>query len=70
MRGVNSIVQLRDNLDTMSDDQYDNYKEKDEFVTWCNAHGLEVPEDRAEAEVLLDKLNEDQVTELHAIMEQ
>ena len=59
-KGVNPVIQLKDSLDGMSDDQYDNYKSQDTFEKWCQAHGFDVPDDRCAAEQLLDELNEDQ----------
>ena len=68
-KGVNPVLQIKDTLDTMSNDQYDNYKSSEAFAAWCAQQGFdEVPDDRCAAEQILDELTEEQVEELHAIL--
>ena len=61
-KGVNPVLQIKDTLDTMSNDQYDNYKSSEAFAAWCAQQGFdEVPDDRCAAEQILDELTEEQV---------
>ena len=61
--------QLRTSLELVSDDQFDQLMAEDAVDQFFNAKGKSKPEDKCDAELLLEKLSPDEAAELKAIFE-
>ena len=55
--GVNTKVQLLDIIDSLSDDQYENMRENDEFEEFFKKMGHDCPDDSEMFVNMMDEMN-------------